>query len=154
MELQAGMTNDERAAISGGLAKLLANTYVLYLKTQNFHWNIHGPEFYALHILSEKQYEEMAEAIDEIAERIRGMGFFVEGSMESFLKLSSIPEDHKVHPKLKFIEDLITAHEEVIREARLIGDLAEKHSDHGTVDMIGRRLLFHEKAAWMLRSQL
>jgi len=151
---ETGLDNEAKGSISGALSKLLADVYTLYLKTQNFHWNIHGPEFYSLHKLSEEHYKEMAEAVDEIAERIRGMGFFVEGSMESFLKLTSIPEDHKVYPKLKFIEQLIEAHETVIREARSLGTLADKHADHGTVDMIGRLLLFHEKAVWMLRSTL
>ncbi|NGX38185.1 MAG: DNA protection during starvation protein [Chlamydiae bacterium] len=154
MELETGMTKEERASISGALSKLLADTYVLYLKTQNFHWNIHGPEFYSLHKLSEKQYEEMAGAIDEIAERIRQLGFFVEGSMEAFLKLSTVEEDHAIHPKLAYLEHLIKAHEMVIRDCRALGTLAEAHSDHGTVDLMGRRHLFHEKAAWMLRSQL
>ena len=154
MEFETGMTKEERASISGALSKLLADTYVLYLKTQNFHWNIHGPEFYSLHKLSEKQYEEMAGAIDEIAERIRQLGFFVEGSMEAFLKLSSVEEDHTIHPKLAYLEHLIKAHETVIRDCRALGGLAESHGDHGTVDLMGRRHLFHEKAAWMLRSQL
>lgn len=154
MERETGMTKEERANVSGGLAKLLADTYVLYIKTQNFHWNIHGPEFYALHLLAEKQYEEMADAVDEIAERIRALGFFVEASMGSFLKLSSIPEDTQLHTKIKYIEDLIKGHEVVIRDARKLAEQAEKNKDPGTVDLMGRRVLFHEKSAWMLRSQL
>jgi starvation-inducible DNA-binding protein len=154
MEFETGIKKDERATISGALAKLLADTYVLYVKTQNFHWNIHGPEFFSLHKLSEEQYEEMADAIDEIAERIRALGFYVEGSMESFLKLTSIPEDHQINPKHVYIEQLIKAHEAVTRDCRALGGLAEDHHDHGTVDLMGRRLNFHEKAAWMLRATL
>jgi starvation-inducible DNA-binding protein len=154
MDLGTGMNKDDRVAISGGLSKLLADTYILYLKTQNFHWNIHGPEFFSLHKLSEEQYAEMATAIDEIAERIRALGFYVEGSMESFLKQTSIREDHEVHPKLVYIEGLIEAHEAVIRDCRALGDLAEDHHDHATVDLMGRRLNFHEKAAWMLHASL
>jgi len=154
MELETGMDKETRAALSGALSKLLADTYLLYAKTQNFHWNITGPEFYSLHKLSEEQYEEMANAVDEIAERIRALGFYVEGSLESFIKLSSLQEDHKIHPKHVLLERLIQAHESVIREARVLAELAEKHKDAGTVDMMGRRLLFHEKAAWMLRSQV
>ena len=154
MEFETGLSKDERVVISGALSKLLSDTYVLYVKTQNFHWNVHGSEFFSLHKLSQEQYEEMAEAIDEVAERIRALGFYVEGSMESFLKLSSIPEDHEVHPKHTYIENLILAHETVIRDCRSIGELAEKHHDHATVDLMGRRLGFHEKASWMLRSQL
>ncbi|MDN3506552.1 MAG: DNA starvation/stationary phase protection protein [Simkaniaceae bacterium] len=154
MEFETGITKEERATISGALAKLLADTYVLYVKTQNFHWNVHGPEFFSLHKLSQEQYEEMAEAIDEIAERIRALGFFVEGSMESFLKLTSITEDHEISPKHAYIEHLVKAHEAVIRDCRALGDLSEDHHDHATVDLMGRRLGFHEKASWMLRSQL
>ncbi len=154
MELSTGMTKDERAVVSGSLSKLLADTYVLYLKTQNFHWNIHGPEFYALHKLSEEHYEEMAGAVDDIAERIRALGFFVEGSMEAFLKLSSVEEDHNINPKVKYLEHLIQAHEQVIRDCRSLGTLADTHKDHATVDLMGKRLGFHEKATWMLRSQL
>lgn len=154
MELETGMGKEDRAMLCGLLAKLLADTYVLYLKTQNFHWNIIGSEFYSLHILSEKQYEEMAEAVDEIAERIRALGFFVEGTMGAFSKLSSIDEDQKIHPKHILLEDLIKAHSVVIKEARNLSALAEKHEDPATVDLMGRRLNFHEKASWMLRSQI
>jgi starvation-inducible DNA-binding protein len=154
MEINSGMGKEARAAVSGALSKLLADTYLLYLKTQNVHWNIHGSEFYALHIMTEKQYEEMAGAVDEIAERIRALGFFVEGTTKAFQKLSSIVEDEKVHPKHVYIEQLIIAHEMVMRDSRALGVIAEKHEDHATVDLMGRRLLFHEKSAWMLRSQL
>lgn len=154
MELETGMNKEDRAAVSGALAKLLADTYLLYLKTQNVHWNIHGPEFYSLHVMTQTHYEEMAEAVDEIAERIRALGFFVEGTTAAFQKLSSISEDEKVHPKHVFIEQLIKAHGQVIRDCRSLGDLAEKHHDHATVDLMGRRLNVHEKFAWMLRSQL
>lgn len=154
MELNNGLTKEQRADLSGALSKVLADTYVLFLKTQNFHWNIHGPEFFSLHILSENQYKEMFEAIDEIAERIRALGFFVEGAMESFLKKTSVREDHEVHTKVKYLEELIEAHEAASRGLRAAGDLAADYSDHGTGDMIGRLMLFHEKAGWMLRSHL
>lgn len=154
MELATGMTKEERAAVSGALSKLLADTYLLYLKTQNVHWNIHGPEFYSLHVMTQKHYEEMAEAVDEIAERIRALGFFVEGTTSAFQKLSSIEEDGKVHPKHIFIEQLIKAHEQVIRDCRALAGFAENHKDHATVDLMGRRLNAHEKFSWMLRSQL
>lgn len=154
MELQIGINQDGRAEVSGALAKLLADSYLLYLKTQNVHWNIHGPEFYSLHVMTQKQYEELAEAIDEIAERIRQLGFFVEGTTSAFQKLSSIEEDSKVHPKHILIEQLVVANEQVVRDCRALGDLAEKHRDHATVDLMGRRLNAHEKNAWMLRATL
>lgn len=154
MEVDSGISQEAKISISGALSKTLADTYVLYLKTQNFHWNVHGPVFYSLHKLSQKQYEEMAEAIDEIAERIRALGFFVDGSMENFLSLSSIPQDQSVHSTQVYLEHLIKAHEKVIRDLRLLGNLADTHHDHATVDLVGRRLGFHEKACWMLRSQI
>lgn len=152
--MEIGMSKEQRATVSGGLSKLLADMYVLYIQTQNFHYNIHGPEFYSLHKLSEKFYQEMAEAVDEVAERIRTLGFFVEATMGSFLKLTSIQEDAGLHPKIKFIEQLIKSFEIVICEARKIAEQAEKNNDPGTVDLLGRRIAFYEKAAWMLRSQI
>lgn len=154
MEFDTGMSRECRAAVAGALSKLLADTYVLYLKTQNVHWNISGVEFYSLHLLAEKQYEELAEAVDELAERIRALGFFVEGSMGAFLKLTSIQEDPKLHPKHVLIEHLIKGHELLMREGRALTALAEKHRDHGTIDLLGRRLIAHEKMAWMLRESI
>lgn len=154
MEFDTGMTADARATISGALAKFLADTYLVYLKTQNFHWNVTGAEFYSLHILSEKQYEELADAVDEIAERIRALGFFVEATTEAFQKLSSVEEEHSIHPKHVFLANLVKAHDVVIKEARALATLAEKHRDQATVDLMARRLGFHEKAIWMLRSQI
>ncbi|MCI0382451.1 MAG: DNA starvation/stationary phase protection protein [Chlamydiae bacterium] len=154
MELDTGMNEEQRAAISGALSKILADDYLLYLKTQNFHWNVTGPEFFSLHKMFEKQYVELAEAIDEIAERIRALGFYVEATTEAFRKFSSIKEDHRVLSKHEMLEQLVKGHEIVIRESRNLSKLAEKHNDPGTVDLMGRRLNAHEKAAWMLRSQL
>lgn len=154
MDLNNGLTKDARIIISGALSKVLADTYVLYVKTQNFHWNIHGPEFYSLHKLSQEHYEDMAEGIDEIAERIRALGFFVEGSMEAFLKVTSIKEDHQVNAQHTYIEHLIEAHEAVIRACRAADESAGTHGDGATNDLMGRRLGMHEKAVWMLKSQL
>jgi len=154
MELDTGMNKDQRGVVAGGLSKLLADTYILYLKTQNSHWNVIGPEFYSLHLLFQSQYEEMAEAVDEIAERIRALGFFIEGTSEAFSKLTTVHEDERVLAKHEMIEQLVKAHDVVIKEARKLSDLAEAQKDPATVDLMGRRLNVHEKAAWMLRSQL
>lgn len=154
MEIKNGLAQNHRSELGGALSKVLADTYVTFIKTQNFHWNIHGVEFYALHILTEKQYKEMFELLDEIAERIRALGFFVEGAMKSFLKQSSIKETTEVQTKVKYIQDLLDAHESTTRSLRQVGILAAEFNDHGTSDMIGRLALFHEKAAWMLRSHL
>jgi starvation-inducible DNA-binding protein len=152
MVFHTGMNEQERASVSGALAKVLADTYLLYLKTQNFHWNYTGVEFYPFHLLFEKQYEELAETIDEVAERIRALGFFVEGTMDSFKKISSIREEHRIIPGHEMVTQLIEGHETVIRELRTLSTLAEKYQDAATVDLVGRRLGMHEKFAWMLRS--
>lgn len=154
MELKNNLTKKQRSDLSGALAKALADLYVLFVKTQNFHWNVHGPHFYVLHLLTETHYKEMFESIDEIAERIRALGFFVEGSMGAFLKLSSIKEACEVQTAAKDLEQLIEAHETVIRGLREVGKVAAQCNDHATSDLIGRQALWHEKAAWMLRSQL
>lgn len=152
MGFQTGMNEEQRASVSGALSKILADTYLLYLKTQNFHWNYTGVEFYPFHLLFEKQYEEMAEAIDEMAERIRALGFFVEGTTDSFKKITSIKEEHRVIPGHEMVLQLLQDHETVIRELRNLSLLAEKQHDAATVDLVGRRLVIHEKFAWMLRS--
>lgn len=154
MELDIGLNQEVRASISGKLSKLLADIYILYIKTQNFHWNVTGPEFFSLHKLFEAQYEELAEEIDEVAERIRALGFYVEATTESFRKLSSIPEEHKVVAKHEMIEQLVEGHEQILREARQLCTLADKNQDAATVDLLGRRMSGHEKAAWFLRSQI
>lgn len=154
MELNTGMTHEGRAAISGGLSKLLADSYALYVKTQNFHWNVVAPEFYGLHKLSESQYQEMGEALDEIAERIRALGFYVDATLAGFKKLTSITESSKIHPKYESLLDLIQAQELVIREARALSKLAEEEEDQATVDLCARRLGVHEKALWMLRASI
>lgn len=154
MAFDTGMDEEQRAAVSGALNKVLADTFVLYLKTQNFHWNYHGVEFYPFHLLFQKQYEELAEANDEIAERIRALGYFVDATTSSFKKISSIKEEHKVIASHEMVEQLIQGHETVIREWRNLSALAEGNNDPATVDMAGRRLNAHEKFAWMLRSSL
>jgi len=154
MEIEVGLSKEVRANISGGLTTLLADMYVLYLKTQNFHYNIHGPEFYALHLMSENFYKQMAESIDEVAERIRSLGFFVDATMGNCLRITSVTEDHQVNPKIKMIEDLIKGIEVVVRRGRMVHETADGCNDAATVDMLGRTLGFYEKANWMLRSQL
>jgi starvation-inducible DNA-binding protein len=154
MKMQTGMNDKNRKSVSEGLTGLLADTYAVYLKTQNFHWNIAGTEFYSLHVLLEKQYTEMAEAIDEIAERIRALGFHAPGSFSSFKKLTSIPEEEKVPSAKTMIQKLIQGHEILVQHARKLAQVAEKEQDPATVDLMGRRLNAHEKFLWMLRSQL
>lgn len=154
MEPNIGLNEQNRSAISTGLERLLAEVYTLYLKTQNFHWNVRGTEFYSLHLLFEKHYEEMAEEIDEIAERIRALGFFVEASFSSFSELSSIKEEEKVLSAKEMLNSLVQGHEVYIREARRVAEIADRELDFATVDMLGRRMGAHEKMAWFLRSQI
>lgn len=154
MDVNTGITEPSRASISEGLSRMLADTYAVYLKTQNFHWNVRGTEFYALHLLFEKQYQELAEAIDEIAERIRALGFFVDASFSAFKKDSSIPEEERVLTAKDMVQNLVLSHETLIRGARKVAEIADQDGDFATVDMIGRRLGAHEKMAWFLRSSI
>jgi starvation-inducible DNA-binding protein len=154
MEINNGISEQNRMAISEGLSRLLADTYSLYLKTQNFHWNVRGQEFYSLHLLFEKQYQEMADAVDEVAERIRALGFYVEASFSSFKGKSAIQEEEKVLNAKDMLHSLIQGHETLARGVRKVAEIADKEKDFATVDMIGRRLGVHEKMVWFLRSQL
>lgn len=154
MEVNTGISEQNRMAISEGLSGLLADTYSLYLKTQNFHWNVRGPEFYSLHLLFEKHYQEMAEAVDEVAERVRALGYYVEASFSSFKEKAAIKEENKVLTSKDMLHALIDGHETLIRGVRKVAEIADKGGDFATVDLIGRRLGSHEKMAWFLRSQL
>lgn len=152
--MNIGLTEKARQQISDGLLKLLAETYALYLKTQNFHWNVKCTEFFSLHLLFEKQYEEMSGATDEIAERVRALGFFVDASFSSFSELCGIPEEKKVLTSKEMLKHLIDGHETLIRDTRHLALVCEKEKDHGTIDLLGRRLIAHEKFVWMLRESL
>ena len=154
MDIHSGITQDARQLLAGALSRLLADTYALYLKTQNFHWNVTAHEFFSYHIMFEKQYEELADAIDEIAERIRALGFYVDASFSAFSQLTQLSQDEKLLTAKDMLQTLLKGHEHVIREARKLSEEAEKGRDAGTVDLMGRRLNVHEKMAWMLRSHL
>ena len=135
----------------GRLAKLLADTYTLYLKTHNFHWNVTGPMFNTLHTMFEGQYNELALAVDEIAERIRALGFPAPGSYAAYSELSSIPEAEGVPAANDMISQLAEGQETVARTAREVFDGA---NDQPTADLLTQRMNLHEKNAWMLRSFL
>ncbi len=154
MEMNVGIPEESRAAVSEGLSRVLADTYALYLKTQNFHWNVRGPEFYSLHLLFEKQYQTLAEAVDEIAERIRALGNFVEASFTAFAITSTIKGEEKVLQAKEMLTSLVHGHETCIRGARKVAEIADRDGDFATVDMLGRMLGSHEKMAWFLRSQI
>lgn len=154
MEIDIGLSKVSRKKIADKLSSVLADTYALYLKTQNFHWNLVGSEFFSLHLLFEKQYEDMAEAIDEIAERIRALGFFAPGSFTKLKKLSKIPEEDKVVSSKQMLKKLIQGHEWMAKSGKPIVRFSQDEYDDITADMLIKRLNFHEKAAWMLRSHL
>ncbi|MEP4379850.1 MAG: Dps family protein [Alphaproteobacteria bacterium] len=149
-----GIPEDQRRAIADGLSRLLADTYTLYLKTHNFHWNVTGPMFNTLHTMFEVQYNELALAVDEIAERIRALGFPAPGSYAAFSKLSSIPEADGVPDASEMIKQLAEGQETVARTAREVFTSADDGNDQPTADLLTQRMNLHEKNAWMLRSFL
>jgi starvation-inducible DNA-binding protein len=153
-KIDIGISESDRKAVVGGLSKLLADTYTLYLKTHNFHWNVEGPMFQTLHIMFMEQYTEMWNALDAVAERIRALGHYAPGTYSEFIKLSSIKESKGVPKANKMIEEAIQGHEAVIKTARAIFEAAEKAKDQTTMDLLTQRLEIHEKTAWMLRSLL
>ena len=153
-EINIGISKEDRADIVAGLSKLLADTYTLYLKTHNFHWNVTGPMFQTLHLMFETQYNELALAVDLIAERIRALGAPAPGSYREFGKLSSIKEADGVPPAVEMIRQLVEGQEAVVRTARSVFPAVERASDEPTADLLTQRMQIHEKTAWMLRSLL
>jgi starvation-inducible DNA-binding protein len=154
MPIDIGIDEKDRKEIAEGLSKLLADTYTLYLKTHNFHWNVTGPMFQTLHLMFEQQYNELALAVDLIAERIRALGFPAPGTYKDFGKLTSIAEPEGVPTAKDMIRQLVEGQEAVARTARSVFPTAEKASDEPTADLLTQRLQVHEKTAWMLRSLL
>lgn len=154
MKINIGLAESARHEIADGLAKILADTYTLYLKTHNFHWNVTGPMFTTLHQLFEKEYTEMALAVDQIAERMRALGFNAPGTYKQFGELTSIKEEAHVPAAKDMIKQLVEGHEAVIRTLRKLFPTASENNDEGTADLITERLEVHEKEAWMLRSIL
>jgi starvation-inducible DNA-binding protein len=153
-QIDIGINEPDRHAIVDGLSHLLADTYSLYLKTHNFHWNVTGPMFQTLHTMFETQYTELAVAVDDIAERIRSLGFPAPGTYSDYAKLSSIPETPGVPAAEDMIRLLVEGNEAVVRTARATFPAAEKVADESTADLLTERMRLHEKTAWMLRSLL
>ena len=152
--INIGIPEDQRSEISQGLSRLLADSYTLYLKTHNYHWNVTGPMFNTLHLMFEEQYNELALAVDEIAERIRALGFPAPGSYAAFSELTSIEEQTGTLSAEEMIADLVVGQETVARTARGIFAAVEEASDEPTADLLTQRMQVHEKTAWMLRSLL
>ena len=151
-EINIGISADDRKTIADGLSHFLADSYTLYLKTHNFHWNVTGPMFNTLHLMFEGQYTELATAVDLIAERIRALGHFAPGTYREYAKLASIQEADGVPAARDMIQQLVEGQEAVVRIARKVFAAAEKVSDEATCDLLTQRIQLHEKTAWMLRS--
>ncbi len=154
MKIDIGIDPKHREEIASGLSRVLADSYTLYLKTHNFHWNVTGPMFQTLHLMFEAQYTELALAVDLIAERIRALGFPAPGTYKQFSELSSIREEDGVPKAQDMIVKLVEGHETVARTARAVFETAEQANDQPTCDLLTQRMQIHEKTAWMLRSLL
>jgi starvation-inducible DNA-binding protein len=152
--MDIGIKEQDRKNIAQGLSHLLADTYTLYLKTHYFHWNVTGPMFNTLHLMFETQYNELALAVDLIAERIRALDVYAPGTYRDFAKLTSIKETESVPKAQDMIIELVAGHEAVCRTARSVFPSADAASDEATADLLTQRLQLHEKTAWMLRSML
>jgi starvation-inducible DNA-binding protein len=153
--INIGISDKDRATVAAGLAKLLAETYTLYLTTHNFHWNVTGPMFNSLHAMFMAQYTELWTAVDPIAERIRSLGHPAPGSYAQFAKLSGLPDAPATPPKaMAMVQLLMQGHEAVARTARALLPAVDKAGDEPTADLLTQRLTVHEQTAWMLRSLL
>ncbi|GAC1605433.1 MAG: Dps family protein [Myxococcales bacterium] len=150
--MDIGISEQDRRKIADGLSRLLADTYTLYLKTHNFHWNVTGPMFQTLHLMFEQQYGELALAVDLIAERIRALGVPAPATYSQFSKLSSIKETEDVPEAEEMIRQLVNGQETVVKTARSIFPVVEGANDEPTADLLTQRMQVHEKTAWMLRS--
>ena len=152
--IDIGIEDNDRASIATGLARVLADTYTLYLQTHNFHWNVEGPMFNTLHLMFMEQYTELWNALDALAERIRSLGFAAPGTYAEFARLASIKEVEGVPEALDMVRKLVAGHEAVARTARAVFPAAEQGGDESSIDLLTQRLQVHEKTAWMLRSLL
>ena len=153
MSLKIGIEENKRVEIAKNLSKLLAETYTLYLKTHKYHWNVTGPQFQTLHTMFEEHYTALALAVDEIAERIRVMGVKAPGSYKEFSELSEVTEDTTSDTNAQsMIENLLADHEQVVRTSKGILNVLDGANDEGTSSLLGARIEYHEKTAWMLKS--
>ena len=154
IKIDIGLSDESRATIAAGLSGLLADSYTLYLMTHNFHWNVKGPMFNSLHQMFMTQYTEQWAALDQIAERIRALGYPAPGTYAQFVKLASIKEIEGVPAALDMVRHLVSAQEATARTARKLLPVVDKADDQPTADLLTQRLDVHEKTAWMLRSLL
>ena len=150
--INIGIDDDARKRIADGLSRLLADSYSLYLKTHYYHWNVTGPRFRDLHLLFEEQYTELATAVDEVAERIRTLGYQAPGTYRAFASLTQIAEDNGVPDAEAMLRNLVDAQETLVRTAREVLPAAQDADDESSASLLADRMVVHEKAAWMLRS--
>lgn len=152
MGFGTGLADADRKQIATELSGLLADSYSLYLKSQNYHWNVTGPMFPSLHVMFEEHYTELAMAVDEIAERIRALGHPAPGTFGEFSRLTALTEDESMPLARDMVGRLLVGHETVVATARSVLSSAERSGDAATADLVTRRIDVHEKTAWMLRS--
>lgn len=148
-----GLGSEAKTKAAEALRQVLADTYMVYMKTHGYHWNVTGPQFHALHTMFEEQYTEMWNAMDDIAERIRALGAFAPGTGREMAELSAIEEaDNTVPSAANMVANLLADHEKLIRRTREAVEVADEVDDDGTEDMLIARMQQHEKFAWMLRA--
>lgn len=152
--ISIGISDEDRKSVAEGLSAFLADSYTLYLMTHNFHWNVKGPLFNTLHMMFMDQYTEQWTALDQIAERIRALGYPAPGTYQEFVKLASIKEVEGVPAALDMVHHLVEAQQAAARTARKVFEVADEANDQPTADLLTQRLDVHEKTAWMLRSLL
>ena len=153
MKTQHTRSNAVETDVTRDLAGILADSYALYLKTQNYHWNVEGPAFHALHALFQQQYEELATAIDDIAERMRALGAYAPGSFAELSALSTLAEPTRGNAA-EMVSDLSESQTALIATMRAALATSEAAGDPVTADLLTQRIAVHEKAAWMLRSTM
>ena len=151
-DIDIGISTKDREKIAEGLKHLLADSYTLYLQTHNFHWNVTGPQFRELHLMFEEHYNELAVAVDDIAERIRTLDFAAPGTYKEFASLSSIKEVEGVPSSEDMVDILTQGHEQVVRTSRNVLALAQSADDESTAALVSDRMRIHEKTSWMLRA--
>jgi starvation-inducible DNA-binding protein len=154
LPVNTGLSEQHRKQLSEGLQVVLADSYTLLGKTHGFHWNVVGPQFHSLHEMFEEHYQDLQGAVDEIAERIRALGFLAPGSLSQFLKLTNIEDEHAAPSAPEMISQLVQDNETVVRACRAVVQTCHEAGDTVTEDLMNQRMNAHEKAAWMLRASL
>ena len=150
--IDIGIKESDRVATADALKELLADSYTLYLQTHNFHWNVTGPQFRELHLMFEEHYQELALAVDDIAERIRTLGVIAPGTYKQFAALSNIEETDDIPAGSEMVEILNKGHEQVVKTCRKVLKIAQQADDESTAALASDRMRIHEKTAWMLRA--